>query len=365
MKYSYNQISLIQYIFIIFETQVGIGVLSLPNDLAKTAGTDGWISIFLGWILAILLSLIILKIMKKNPGSTLFDLLSKYFGKVVGKSISIIWILYTAFAAGVIMFSTIHIIKIWILPDMPNFVLMILFVIPIYMITKHGMRVIGRFAEFVFLVSLWMPFLLLYTLKDIQWLYLLPIGEKGLLPFLSTIKSTFFSFLGFEIAFIIYPFLKDKKSASKGIIIANSLSMMIFLIITVISYVRFAPEEIADYVYPTLNLLKLIRLPFLERLEIIFLCFYLFMIFMTIIPNLYTAALGTSQLFGKQDHRNSLRVMLFLWILLSFFFIPSSTQITQLAKWYGEIGLYLAFVFPIFLWIYAWLFHFFRKEQKQ
>ncbi|OPH47409.1 hypothetical protein BC351_39965 [Paenibacillus ferrarius] len=364
-KYSVNRLSLIQYIFIIFETQVGIGVLSLPRDLVKTAGSDGWISILLGWILSMLFSLVVIKIMEKNAGYTFLELLSKYFGKWVGKSLSILWILYTAYAASVVMFSTIHIIKIWIVPDMRDFILMILFIIPIYMITKQGIRVIGLFAEFVFLISVWMPFLLLLTLKSTHWLYLLPIAKDGLFPILSTAKSTILSFLGFELAFILYPFLKDKKSASKGIVIANSLSMIIFLMVTVITLVKFSPEEIKDYVYPTLNLLKLIRLPFLERLEITFLAFYLFTLFMTIIPYLYTAVLGASQLVGKQDHRNVLRILICLWILLSFFFLPSSSQVTQMGKSWGMLGIYCAYGFPIFLWIYGWLFHHVRKGQKQ
>lgn len=364
-KYSINQISLKQYIFIIFETQVGIGVLSLPRDLAKTAGTDGWISIVLGWILSMLVSLVIIRVMEKNPEYTLFELLSKYFGKWVGKGFALAWILFAVYSAITVMFAAIHIIKIWIFPDMGNFILMILFTVPIYMITKQGIRVIGLFTELIFIITLWMPFLLLLTLKDIQWMYLLPIGKGGLFPILSTLKSTIFSFLGFELAFILYPFLKDKKSASKGIVIANSFSMIIYVTITVICFVKFSPDEVTEYVYPTLNLLKVIRLPFLERLEIIFLSFYLFIIFMTIIPYLYAAALGTSQLFGKQDHRNSIRILLILWIIMSFFFIPSSFQITQMAKSQGNIGLYFAFVFPIFLWIYGWIFHFVRKEPKQ
>lgn len=364
-KYSFNQISLKQYIFIIYKTQVGIGVLSLPRDLAKTGGTDGWISILLGWILSILLSLIIIKIMEKNPEKTLFELLSKYFGKWVGKSLYVLWILYAALAASVVMFSTIHIIKLWIIPDIWNFILMILFIIPIYMVTKHGIRVIGLFAEFVYLITLWMPFLLLYGLKDAHWLFLLPIGKEGLFPILSTVKSTILSFLGFELAFILYPFLKDKKSASKGIIIANSLSMIIFVMVTVINFVRFSPEEIKDYAYPTLNLLKLIRLPFLERLEIIYLSFYLFILFMTIIPYLYTAVLGVSQLCGMQDHRNILRILMCLWFLSSFFFLPSASQVTQMGKSWGTAGTYVAYGFPIFLWIYGRLFHHARKEQKQ
>lgn len=364
-KYSMNQITLKQYIFIICETQVGIGVLSLPSDLAKTAGTDGWISIVLGWIVSMLVSLVIIRVMEKNPQYTLFELLSKYFGKWVGRGLAVAWILFAAYSAITVMLATIHIIKIWIVPDIRNFILMILFIVPVYMITKQGIRVIGIFAELVFMATLWMPFLLLSTLKDMEWMYLLPIGKGGLFPILSSVKSTVFAFLGFELAFILYPFLKDKKSASKGIVIANSLSMIIYLTITVICFVKFSPVEVTEYVYPTLNLLKVIRLPFLERLEIFCLPFYLFIIFMTIIPYLYMAALGISQIFGKQDHRNSIRIIMILWIVMSFFFIPTSSQIIQMGESQGTIGLFFAFVFPIFLWIYGWLFHHNRKEQKQ
>ncbi|MDQ0917392.1 endospore germination permease [Paenibacillus sp. V4I5] len=365
IKYTFNQISLKQYILIIYKTQVGIGVLSLPRDLAQTGGTDGWISLLLGWIVSILLSLVIIKIMEKNPEKTLFELLSKYFGKWVGKGLYVLWILYAVFAASVVIFSTIHIIQIWILPEMSNFILMILFIIPIYIVTKHGIRVIGLFAEFVFLISMWMPILLLFALKDTHWPFLLPIGKEGLFPILSTVKSTILSFLGFELAFILYPFLKDKKTATKGIIIANSLSLIIFLMVTIISFVRFSPDEIKDYTYPTLNLLKLIKLPFLERLEIIFLSFYLLMLFMTIVPYLYAAVLGASQLCGKQDHRPILRIWMCLWFLSSFFFLPSATQINQMGKSWGMAGTYFAYVIPMLLWLYGQLFHHARKEQRQ
>ncbi|KRF05481.1 hypothetical protein ASG89_20345 [Paenibacillus sp. Soil766] len=336
----------------------------MPRDLAKTAGTDGWISIVLGWMASMLLSLVIIRIMEKNPEHTIFELLSTYFGKWLGKGLGAVWIMFAAYSASLAMFATIHIIKIWIVQDIRNYILMILFVIPIYMITKQGIRMIGLFAELVLMVTLWIPILLLFALKDIQWMYLFPIGKVGVFPILSTIKSTIYSFLGFELVFILYPFLKDKKSASKGIVIANSLSMIVYVMTTIACFIRFAPSEVTDYVYPVLNLLKVIRLPFMERLEIICLSFYLFMIFMTIIPYLYTAALGISQLIGKQDHRNVLRILLFLWILLPFFFIPTSSQITQMANLWGITGVYSAFVFPIFLWIYGWIFHFVRKEAK-
>ncbi|MBP1962282.1 GerAB/ArcD/ProY family transporter [Paenibacillus aceris] len=363
-KYSMNQISLKQFILIIVQNQVGIGILSLPRELAKSAGTDGWISIILGWILAMLLSLVIIRIMEKNPEYTLFEVLVKYFGKWVGNALAAVWILLYTCAASTTMLSAIHIIKIWIIQGTPNYMLMTLFAIPIYMITKQGVKGIGQFAELVLIVTMWMPFLLILTLKDAQWMNLIPIGKEGIYPILSSVKTTVYSFTGFEMAFFFYPFLKDKKSAFKGIVFANSISMMIYLTTTIVCFVIFSRTEIKDYVYPTLNLLKLIHLPFLERLEIICLPLYLVFIFMTIIPFLYVAAFGTSQILGKQDHRNFLRIVITLWILLSFFFIPTDSQITKMVKMVGITGLYSVYVFPIFLWIYGWIFHFVRKEVR-
>ncbi|OCT10931.1 hypothetical protein A8709_04295 [Paenibacillus pectinilyticus] len=364
-KYSFNQISLIQFILIICEAQVGIGVLSLPRDLAKKAGTDGWMGIIIGWMLAMLLSLIIIRVMEKNPGYTIFEIVSKYFGKWGGKGITLLWSVAEAYIASTILFSTIHIIKIWILQNVSNYILMILLIIPIYMVTKHGIRMIGMYAELVCVFTMWMPLLLLFALKDTEWMYLFPIGKEGILPILDSAKSTVLSFLGFELAFILYPFLKDKKSAAKGIVIANSLTMLVYLTTTLVSFIRFSPLEITDYLFPVLNLLKVIHLPFMERLEIVSLSFYLALIIMSVIPSLYVSMLGISQLLGKQDHRNPLRILLFLWVIASFFYIPSAFQIMQMVKSWVAVGIIISVVFPIFLWIYGWLFHFVRKEAKQ
>ncbi len=360
-KYTINEINLKQFIFTIYKTQIGIGVLSLPRDLTETAGTDGWLAIVLGWLLAILFSVIIIKVMEKHPDDSLFDLFPKYFGRWLGGAVTLLWILYSAFSATIAIISTIHIIQVWILPNAKEYVLMPLFAIPVYMAAKQGLRVIGRFAEFVFLFTLWMPMILFLTLQESSWLNLFPIGQNGWPPILMTVKATVLSFLGFEVAFMLYPFLQDKKSAVKGVVIANTMSMFIFMLITIFSYVRFSQDVIMEYVYPTLNLLKLIRLPILERFEIIFLPFYLFILFMTVIPYLYMTVFGISRLLGKPDHRPYLRLFMLGWVALPFFFSPSFSDITGLGKLWGNLGLCAAVVFPVFLWAYQKVFLKLRK----
>lgn len=352
-KYGYNQLTFKQYVFFIYKTQVGIGVLSLPRDLAEISGTDGWISIFLGWLFCIFISILIIKIMEKHPEQTLFDILPQYFGKWLGNGIIILWILYATFSASVVLLTSIHIVQVWILPRTSYQVLLLLFLVPIYISTRHGIRVIGRLAEFVYVFTLWLPLIMLLALRDIHWLHFLPIAKEGWVPILGAVKKTTLSFLGFEMAFFLYPFLQEKKAAYKGIILANTMSMVIFLLVAVISYLRFSSIEVKQFIWPTLNVLKLIRLPFLERLEIIFLSFYLFVLFMTVIPYLYVATWGTAKMLGKQDHRPFLGIFVLLWIVLSCFFVPTYKDVIDIGKVYGQTGLTMTFAFPFFLFLYS------------
>lgn len=362
-KYTYNQLSLTQFIFTIYKTQIGIGVLTLPRDLMDQADTDGWISLLIGWVLSILLSIIIIKTMEKHPNDTLFDLMPRYFGKWLGRGINLVWILYSLTSASIVMITSIHVMQVWILPNTKQYILIMLFIIPIYVITRHGIKVIGRFGEFVYLFTLWMLYSLFFTLEDADWLNLIPIAKSGWMPIFTAVKSTLLSFLGFELAYILYPFLKDKKSAVKGVIIANGLSLLVYLIATILCYVKFSPEEVKQFVWPTLLLLKVVSFPFLERWEIVFLSIYLFVLFMTIIPYLYTALLGSTQWLGKENHRPLLWIVLFIWAAASFFYIPTHAEVIKLGEWLGETGMYMAFVFPVLLWLYSRLFHVGKKGQ--
>ncbi|MFC4075268.1 GerAB/ArcD/ProY family transporter [Salinithrix halophila] len=349
---TFNQLSLSQYVFIIYKTQIGIGVLTLPRDVAEQAGTDGWISIVIGWAVSVALSILIVKIMEKHPEDTLYDLLPKIFGKWMGKGLSLLWVLYSLFAASTVFFVTLHIIEVWVLPGAKAYQLTILFMIPILMIVQHGLKAIGRTADFVYLATIWMPLILIFSLQEhVEWLNLLPLMKEGWKPVFGAVKSTALSFLGFEMAFLLYPFLKNKKAAVKGIVIANSLSLLIYFIATLFSFVRFSPEQVKQFVWPTLVLLKPIQFPFLERLEITFLSFYLFVLFMTVIPYFYMALFGTMKITGKQDHRPLMWGIALSGIILMLFVEPLSTEVNQLQKWFGNVGILYAFLFPPFLWL--------------
>ena len=75
--------------------------------------------------------------------------------------------------------------------------------------------IISRYAVFTVLFTLWMPLLLFIPLKDGHWIYLLPLLKEGWIPVFNTVKSTIIAFLGFEFAFVLYPYLSNKSSAKR------------------------------------------------------------------------------------------------------------------------------------------------------
>ncbi|MGG1660618.1 GerAB/ArcD/ProY family transporter [Brevibacillus sp. NRS-1366] len=353
-KYGYNEVTTIQYILLIHGTQVGIGVLTMPRELAEVAGTDGWISLIFGWILALLASLLIINIMKRYPGYTIIDLLPLFLGKWLGKAGIFIVALYCALALIVVTSNTVAIINVWILTQTPGYIVVILFAIPIYYIVRGGLRVIGRYSELIFYITLWMPVVLLTLFKDTHWLHFLPVLKEGIQPVLQATRSTVLSFLGFELAFFLYPFLQKKQYAALGIVVANTLSLLVFLSVTLFCFAFFSPDEISQYTWPTLNLWKVIEYRFLERIDIIFLAFYSIILSTTAIPYMYFTVFSTSRLFGRQDHRTHLKILTVLIVVAFWLYTPSFIEVKKWTETWSLAGLAVGYIFPLLAWGPIW-----------
>jgi spore germination protein (amino acid permease) len=351
-RFGKKEITLLQYILAINGVEVGTSILTLPARLAKDAGTDGWISIMIGWALTTVVSLCIVHLMAKHPGDTMLELLTRYMGKWVGKAVMVIWILYALLSGTTILFVSLLITQTWILPNASNYLLVILFMIPTYMIIRGGVQVVAGYAEIIFFMTLLLPILLLLPLKDSHWVYLLPILKKGWMPIFYAVKTTILAFLGFEMAFLFYPYLQNKKAAAKGIVIANTITLVVYLQITLGCFAYFSPDEITRFIWPTLALVKPIHFPFLERMEIVYVSLYIFVFSTSGIPYLFFVTDNLSQLFNKKD--SQLPYLLFpLFVIVSFFFRPSYKELELLKEWWSWMSYFVPYAFPVVFLFYV------------
>ncbi|MGA5691575.1 GerAB/ArcD/ProY family transporter [Cytobacillus pseudoceanisediminis] len=357
-----NKITLRQYILLIHGVQMGTGVLTLPRELAEKAGTDGWIAIIICWFFSTLTSLIIIQIMKKYPNGTVLDLLTHYFGKWIGRAGTIIYALYFALLTHVIFIREALFIQAWILPRTNILILILLLSIPSYLVVRKNISILGRYSEFVFFMTLWTILIYLIPMKHAEWLHLLPVLKEGWVPILTVLKTAIFSFLGFEIAFFLYPFLQKKEKASMGIVAANTLTLFAYLMITIGAFAFFSPDEITIYNEPTIIILKVIEFEFIERLEIVFFSFYLFVMSTTVLPYMFMTVFCTSQLVGKQDHSRHLALFLLFECVFAVLIPPTFDNNIHLQKIIEQAGLILAFAFPLCLWGYVWLHGLFKRR---
>ncbi len=193
--------------------------------------------------------------------------------------------------------------------------------------------------------------------------YLLPLIKEGWLPIINTVKSTIIAFLGFEFSFVLYPYLTNKASAKKGIVIANLITLFIYLQITFVSFIYFSPDGITKFLWPTLSLVTPFHFSFLERFEIIFLSFYLFIIFDSCIPYIFTASDGINQLLNKKGSSLPIYFLLFGCIFILFFYIPSSYQISALREFWGTASYFIVFLFPVVFLLYMTLYQHWKRRK--
>ena len=353
-KLSDRKISLLQFILTISGIEVGTSSLNLPADLARVTGTDGWISIIIGYLCTMIISLCIIGIMSKHPNKTMLDVLIYYVGSFLGKSIMVVWILYSLLGAITIFYTSIYIIKEWVLPNTMTFLIVALFLLCTYIGLRGGIRLICRYQVFVFFFTLWMPLILLFSLKDGHLTFLLPVFKEGWMPILHGVKTTVLAFLGFEWIFLFYPYLENKKQAVKGVIIANTITLLVYLQITFSCFTFFSPDEITKFIWPTLTLVKPVRFSFLERFEIVYLSFYIFIFSTSVIPYLFFAMENISQLFHKTDWQMPYTILL-IYALSYLFYQPSYTGITFWKNSWEWMGYYTVFAFPVLFLLYTML----------
>ncbi|WP_248928052.1 GerAB/ArcD/ProY family transporter [Paenibacillus hamazuiensis] len=352
-KYAFNEITLMQYIFLIQGTQLATGIFSLPRTLAEKAGTDGWMDIPIAWLINLLSGWVILLTLRKYPDYTLPDLLKHLFGKWLGRLLLLPFIAYFAFFGWIIMINTMLFVKAWFLTKTSQYLIVLLFAVPGYLLIRHGLRVLARYTEFVLYIMLWMPFLFLVTSRQWHWIHLLPLLKEGWGPVMSGLPKTVFAFAGNEILFFIYPFLQKKQYAFRGLVIANTLTMLLYLYTTVICFVYYTPDGITSLNQPLMSMLKTIEFRFLERVDMIFLALYLIVVSRSWNAYIYCAVFSTGQMLNKQDHSPYALVYFALAVVCTAVVMPTWNQSDEWSNMLGNAATVVLYVFPVLLLVYA------------
>lgn len=259
---------------LIISAMTGVGIISLPNRLAKEVGHDGWIPIAASGIIAIIMALVIIKLLERYKDKSIFDINFILYGKLIGWPLNIIYILYLALKVAINLRMILEIIHTVVLKVTPPLILVPLLLFSTVYLSWYGLKSICRYANLIYPTIFMVILLLAANLKFVKPTFLMPVGESSIPSILNVMRATAYSFLAFAFPWVVYPMVTDKDKVLKHTILALIFSTIFFLLVVVVLTGFFGENTLKHLVFPLYSFARTYKAPVFERIDLFFLAIW-------------------------------------------------------------------------------------------
>lgn len=349
--------------FVIVGMQVAIGITKFARGIFEHAGNDSWISVIIAGLFSHFILQIILKTLEQYKSADLFGINYDVFGKWIGGFISTLFILYLFAQIVLLSNSYVEIIQAWLFPTVKGWLFNVFGMILIIYGVTGGLRVVVGVTVFTFFATSWMILLFYYPLQFAEWNSLLPIFDTPVKDILAGSHEMALSLAGFEIIYVLYPYVKDKKRVKlyshMGILFTN----LLYLATMITSIVYFSGEQLLKTIWPTLSFFKIVTFPFIERFEFIAISIWLLLVLSSAIIPAWAASYGAKRIYGiKQKYAlyAGLSIMLF-----SNFMVTTYLQIEKLGDLFSNASFYVVYTYPLVLFLLVKLKKKYRNKKER
>jgi spore germination protein AB len=333
-------------VFLVQQSMIGVGLLTLPHQLAPIGYNLWYVPIIYGVIAQ--LTLIPMYLLGKSyPNMNIYEIYDKLLGKWLGKFFSILFIVYCITTVASVAELYVGVISIGTLPHTDIFLpILAMFIVLVYTV-NGGIKLVARFCIIAFLLTGWMVFYLQWGLSKGVMTHLLPIFDLNFSDFMNSTKDAYLTMLGYELILVYFPYIAKPKKALKHASIGIWITVGFYLLICFTSVVYFSRIQLDLLKYPVLNLYKAVELTFIERIETLGVSIWVFLVLSTLAIFLWAGKQGLDVLFKKDRkiHQYLLAIIAFTVILLPFFDQWEAELYEQINPVMG----YFFILFPSFL----------------
>lgn len=351
------QITSKQSLFIIIGSTIATGILSLPRAASAAAGQDGWISVILGLSVPLLSLLLIERLGRSFPNLSMGEIAQLLFGKCLGTIVTLGFIAYTVFFQSIVLRLGAEITAVFALPKTPTGVIALLIIISVIYIVQKGAKVVGRLNELLFYILLFDLLLFLPPLRVADYTNLLPVGGAGLTAIVRGALPTAYAYGGVEVLFLIYHMVTRKEEVLKAGVTALGISMLIYLMVTVIALLVFGAEVLQHIIWPSVVLLKVVDIPVIERLEFFFLALWMGLASRPVINMCFASSYSLTRLLklDLEKYYSDMVIAVGLAIYVVALIPDNIVQVFKFAT-YGGYGFFIAAIgYPLLFHIAAFL----------
>ncbi|SEF38721.1 spore germination protein [Caloramator fervidus] len=349
-----DKISQFQVALIVFLTPIGVGIFTLPSTLAKDVETNGWLSLILGGLVCLLEIYFICCIAKKYSPAKFTDVLKQLFGKFLGTIFAVIIFIYFLIFSALEVRLFAETTKMYLLYKTPLEYIIIPFLFLGIILARCGIEPIARFFEAViYLVAITFILVFLLYLPKSDYSNLLPVLRIHPLKLLKGVEDSFFSFSGFEVLLLLFPFMRDSKKSFKVSAISIMLITFIYVVIFVQCIARFGVDYTKTLLYPTLSLIKSSDVPgaFIEGIEGLLFSLWIVLIFTTLAMFIFAYSVIAGDLLKQKEAKHI--VILFLPAVYIVSLLPDNIASTfeLVDKLIKSLGYFVILILPTLMFI--------------
>ncbi|KAJ53473.1 spore germination protein (amino acid permease) [Clostridium tetanomorphum] len=327
-----------QFILILIGSMIGIGVLSLPNDVIKIAKQDAWISVILGAAYPLYVMFFSSYISKKYPKENILIISQKFLGNILGNIVNIIFLIYFLLLATEVGNGITNVLEIYMVPFLNRWTVLIVSYLVIAYAVYGGGKTVARINEVIFFGTVIIFFMPLISIKDGSFLNMKPILGSGIINIIKAVEKTFFAYAGIESICIIYPFLQDSKKIKRYTLVSITITTTIYTLFTLATILFFGIDASFKFLWPVVTLTESIMVPVINSLRYIFMAFWTLIMFKTACNYYYIFTYGLNQIIKKVQRKNMTIIILPVMIVLSFLYENAT-----------KTGKFLDKIMPIFV----------------
>ncbi len=326
---------------------------TLIIGIGGEAKNDAWVAGIVGVIMVAPMLLIYSRMISLFPGKDLFDILMITLGKVMGRAVAILYILYSFHLGALVLRNFGEFINTVAMPETPMFIPMLSMGLVCVIAARLGIEVVGRTtAYFLPLIFFILIAVQLLAIPQLQLNYLKPVLENDTLSILKGGFSTFSFPYAETVLFIgVFGSLKTKKSPFKvylwGILIST-----VIIIVTTIRNIGVLGPMIDHFYFPSYEAVSRISIgDFLERIEVTVSIVFIFGVLIKTSVCLLVTCKGIEKVFNLKDYRS---VVIQTGLLMVYFAYIIYDNSMEMKYWAFKVYSYYAFPVQVILPVMVW-----------
>ncbi|MBM7579112.1 GerAB/ArcD/ProY family transporter [Jeotgalibacillus terrae] len=356
-----NEVTGWQLFYLVVQTQVGIGVLSMQKDISIVSRHDAWISLAIGGILIQLLLMVFLWLLLRAGEVDYFILLEKAFGQIIGKLLAACYLAYFIYILLVSNLSFTKVISEWIYMDTPRWILMLLFLIPAMYCASGKVVHIARFSMLVSIILPVLVMLLIPVYSTPNYTHFFPIGSEGAGQILKGLEATLLAYIGFESFLYFSKYVRSNREKELKKAAFSTLFVTVFYLFLLIStQVYFHIEELVIVPYAVLYILKSLSFVIVDRIDLIFLSLWIVIALTSFVNFLFIASNESKNLFHLKSHKRPIIFIVFA-VFVTSLFIKEKQDIIGVQTALPAVAIIFTVILPLGTLCFYLLF---RKEKE-